>query len=213
MTIPRYDEFFVPVLRILADGKIHASGEMLTLLADEFAVTEEERSRLLPSGRSRVLNGRISWARTYLKKAGLIESPKRGTYRITRPGKEALASGAQIDNDYLERYESFRSFKNLNGDSSTHTTVDGGLEKKSEAYSSEETPDEALDRAFSSINMRLADDLLSEVLKLSPIAFERFVLDLMAKSGVWSFRLRKPDDANLGGRRHRWNHHGRQAWF
>lgn len=98
MTIPRYDEFFVPMLRILSDGKIHASGEMLTLLADEFAVTEGERSRLLPSGRSRVLNGRISWARTYLKKAGLIESPKRGTYRITRPGKEALASGAQIDN-------------------------------------------------------------------------------------------------------------------
>ena len=156
MTIPRYDEFFVPMLRILSDGKIHASGEMLTLLADEFAVTEGERSRLLPSGRSRVLNGRISWARTYLKKAGLIESPKRGTYRITRPGKEALASGAQIDNDYLERYESFRSFKNLNGDSSTHTTVDDGLEKKSEAYSSEETPDEALDRAFSSINMRRA---------------------------------------------------------
>ncbi len=78
-------------------------------------MTEGERSRLLPSGRSRVLNGRISWARTYLKKAGLIEV-QRGTYRITRPGKEALASGAQIDNDYLERYESFRSFKNLNGD-------------------------------------------------------------------------------------------------
>lgn len=134
MTIPRYDEFFVPVLRILADGKIHASGEMLTLLADEFAVTEEERSRLLPSGRSRVLNGRISWARTYLKKAGLIESPKRGTYRITRPGKEALASGAQIDNDYLERYESFRSFKNLNGDSSTHTTVDGGSRRKAKLF-------------------------------------------------------------------------------
>lgn len=44
MTIPRYDEFFVPMLRILSDGKIHASGEMLTLLADEFAVTEGERS-------------------------------------------------------------------------------------------------------------------------------------------------------------------------
>lgn len=52
-----------------------------------------------------------------------------------------------------------------------------------------ETPDEALDRAFSSINMRLADDLLSEVLKLSPIAFERFVLDLMAK---WGMELSTP---------------------
>lgn len=187
MTIPRYDEFFVPVLRILADGKIHASGEMLTLLADEFAVTEEERSRLLPSGRSRVLSGRISWARTYLKKAGLLESSKRGTYRITESGKEALASGAHIDNDYLERYESFRSFKRLSGDSSTHMTVDDDLEKKRGIDSSEETPDEALDRAFSSINMRLADELLSEVLKLSPVAFERFVLDLMAKMGYGAF--------------------------
>lgn len=92
MTIPRYNKFLAPVFRIPVNGKIHASDEMLTLLADESAVTEEECSRLLPSGRSRALNGRTSWARTYLKKAGLVESPRRSTYRITRPGKEASAS-------------------------------------------------------------------------------------------------------------------------
>ena len=69
------------------------------------------------------------------------------------------------------------------------------------------------DRAFSSINMRLADDLLSEVLKLSPIAFERFVLDLMAKMGYGAFDSACQMTPISGGRRHRWNHHGRQAWF
>lgn len=49
-----------------------------------------------------------------------------------------------------------------------YTTVDGGLEKKSEACSSEETPDEALDRAFSSINMRLADDFHAQEVPAFP---------------------------------------------
>ncbi|KFI51311.1 restriction endonuclease [Bifidobacterium callitrichos] len=198
MAIPRYDEFFGPVLRFLSDGKVHGSGEMLAALADEFKVTEEERRQLLPSGGSRVLNGRIGWARTYLKKAGLMESPKRGAYRITEEGRKALVSGEPIDNEYLNRYESFRDF--VSGDSGDGTSEPAPGSTRSgrtpDASShmgsgkeepSEETPDEALDRAFASISMRLADDLLTEVLKLSPVAFERFVLDLMAKMGYGAF--------------------------
>lgn len=198
MAIPRYDEFFGPVLRFLSDGKVRESGEMLSALADEFNLTDEERRQLLPSGRSRVLNGRIGWARTYLKKAGLMESPKRGAYRITEEGEKALASGDPIDSGYLSRYESFRDFTGGSNDDSASEPTSGATPsartvstlRRAESVkgaSSEETPDEALDSAFASISMRLADDLLAEVLKLSPVAFERFVLDLMAKMGYGAF--------------------------
>ena len=186
MTIPRYDEFFGPVLRFLDDGGIHTSKEMLGALADEFGVTEEDRRQLLPSGRARVLDNRIGWARTYLKKAGLMESPKRGAYRITPEGEKALASGEHIDNGFLERYGSFLEFKrNDSGESAYSQSPELTAVPGDETI--EETPDEALDRAFVSINKRLADDLLVEVLKLSPVAFERFVLDLMAKMGYGAF--------------------------
>lgn len=198
MAIPRYNEFFVPVLRFLSDGNVHGSAEMLETLADEFNVTEEERRELLPSGRAKVFNCRVGWARTYLKKAGLMEIPKRGAYRITKEGEKALASDESVDNEYLSRYESFRDFMgNDSGDRDSALTTGATLSGQTSSVPSrmgsakesslEETPDEALDRAFASISMRLADDLLAEVLKLSPVAFEHFVLDLMAKMGYGAF--------------------------
>lgn len=184
MAIPRYDEFFVPVLRLLADGQSHTSAQMLVTLADEFNLTEEEREQLLPSGRSRVLNDRIGWARTYLSKAGLIRRLKRGTYCISSAGLKALSSGERIDNNYLDRYESFHEF--YRGENRGET-VTSDLHSEVAQNTTEETPDEALDRAFTSINQRLADDLLAEVLKLSPVAFERFTLDLMKAMGYGAF--------------------------
>jgi restriction system protein len=65
----------LPLLKIAADGKVHTKREALNLLAEQFGLTEEERKELLPSGHQAVFDNRLSWARTYLKKAGLIEYP------------------------------------------------------------------------------------------------------------------------------------------
>ena len=181
MAIPKYDELFERVLRFLADGAEHSAAEMRASIVAELNLTEEERNEFLPSKRQRVIDNRIGWARTYLKKAGLMHSPKRGWYQIEQAGLDALSSRCRIDNDYLARFDSFRAFKEeSHGDlkpAGSNTADDGAEGTQSE------TPDEALAQAYEEITSQLADEILEEVMKLTPVAFERMVLDLMAKMG------------------------------
>lgn len=180
MSVPKYFEMHKPTLKFLSDGKIHTSREIKAYLIDYFHLSNEDVMMLLPSGRITYLSDRASWARTYLKKAGLIESPAKGKFFITEEGKKAfLESPEVIDSDYLMKYDSFRAFKSRT--QSEDTDIQKNLEDNSE------TPDDALENAFKQINDSLADDILSEVMKLSPTAFEKMVMDLMSKMGYGTF--------------------------
>lgn len=180
MSVPKYFEMHKPTLKFLSDGKIHTSREIKAFLIDYFHLSNEDVMLMVPSGRITYLSNRASWARTYLKNAGLIESPAKGEFVITEEGHKAfLESPDVIDRDYLMKYDSFRAFKNRT--QSEDTDIQKNLEDNSE------TPDDALENAFKQINDSLADDILSEVMKLSPTAFEKMVMDLMSKMGYGTF--------------------------
>lgn len=98
MPIPVYDAFYRPLLEFAADRQEHPLKDAIEYLAVKFGVTPEEREILIPSGGQQLLNNRAGWGRTYLAKAGLLEYPQRGVFRITDRGAQALASGAKIDN-------------------------------------------------------------------------------------------------------------------
>ena len=93
MTIPDYQTVMLPLLRLAADEREHFVREAVEELAREFKLSEEERKELLPSGGQATFDNRVGWARTYMKKAGLLESPRRGYFRITRRGHRSC-SGA-----------------------------------------------------------------------------------------------------------------------
>ena len=114
MAIPDYQTIMLPLLRFLKDGKEHNIGEVVESLAAEFDLSSEERHQLLGSGQQTVIRNRAGWARTYLKKAGLIASTRRGYFRITERGQSALASKPErIDVKYLERFPEFVAFREL----------------------------------------------------------------------------------------------------
>lgn len=179
MAIPKYDELYRSVLKLLSDGKEHRSREMITPIADEFNLTDEERTETLPSQRQATIVNRIGWARTYLKKAGLITSPKRGVFQITQLGLTALNTDIDIDNEYLSQFEAFKAFKQ--GTITTQTSQDADVQS-----SQKNTPDEEITNALKVINQELVDDLLEEIMNISDKAFERFVLDLMTSMGYGS---------------------------
>ena len=98
----------LPLLRFLRDGKEHSLGEAVDEIADHFKLPPDERQQLLPSGASTVIGNRVGWARTYLKKAGLIEAPRRGFFRLTGRGQEVLQSRPdRVDVTFLERFPEF----------------------------------------------------------------------------------------------------------
>jgi restriction system protein len=90
MAIPDDQTIMLPLLRFAGDGKVHSKHEAVECLADEFGLTEEERRELLPSGKQGIFDNRVAWAKTYMKQARLIGSPKWGLFAITERGKQVL---------------------------------------------------------------------------------------------------------------------------
>lgn len=91
MAIPDYQSIMLPLLELAGDNKIHRLRDAVELLANRFSLTEQERQEPMPDGRRFRFKYNVAWSRTYLKKAGLLEDPKRGEFRITERGRRILA--------------------------------------------------------------------------------------------------------------------------
>lgn len=168
------------MLQLAADGREHSLADAREALAAHFDLTDEDRTELLPSGRQHRFDNRVGWARRYLDKAGLLESPRRAHFRVTERGGSVLANPpSRIDIGFLEQFEEFREFRQVDGRS---TNVSGN---KSGATSTppDETPEEVLERAYQMIRSELATELLAKVKSSSPAFFERLVVELLLKMG------------------------------
>ena len=175
MTIPEYQIFLLPILQLVRDQKEHSLTETYEAMAQEFALTPEERAELLPSGKQSRFENRVGWARTYLKKAGLIDSAGRGKYRITKRGLEVLKTQpTSLTKDYLTQFPEFREFQ---------TRQNAKLDSDEGTEAHDKTPDEVLDLAYQVLRRTLAQDLLDRVKSSSPRFFEKVVVDLLLSMG------------------------------
>ena len=179
MALPKYDEFYRLVLNVLQDGKSHSMKEVRNLIAQTLQLTVQDLSETLSNGSS-VYAGRVGWAKTYLKKAEMIDSPQRGYITITPAGQSLLASNEPITNALLAKLSSaFLDFYRPQSGNSTSTPSDSGNTQ----ISTPETPQETFERVYNLINEQLADELLNDVLNQSPVFFEHLVVDLMKAMG------------------------------
>lgn len=178
MAVPKFDELTKPLLGVIKDGESYTIKDVTTMLAQRLSLSSTDLTEMLPSGRQTVFKNRVGWAKTYLLKAGLIESPARATIRITDAGKKVVNDNPdKIDTKYLEQFPAFVDF------TSATVQTDNDSPAPSNPQSSALTPDDQLEDAYKQINASLASELLSEVLKITPYTFEKFVVDLLSKMG------------------------------
>lgn len=112
MSIPAYQSIMLPLLRYSEDQKEHSLREAIETLADSFKLSEEERKELLASGQQAIFGNRVGWARTYLKKAGLLENIKRGFLKITTRGLDVLKQVPKdINVKFLDQFPEFVEFR------------------------------------------------------------------------------------------------------
>ena len=176
MAVPKFFQFFEAFLKAIEDGELHTAKEVRLKVAEDMKMTPADLAEMLPSGRQTTFGNRVNWARTYLNKAGLIETPSRGRYHITEEGKTALSSGEKIDLKYLEKFDAFKDFhKATTGD-------DSDVAKEP----TDESPMEALDAAYKQVNATLASELMDEVMKLTSTEFEKLVVKLLLHMGYGS---------------------------
>src|SRR4030042_5928611 len=175
MSIPDYQSCMLPLLKFYSDGQDHTFREAVEALALHFKLTEQERREMLPSGEQKIFDNRIGWARTYMKKAGLIEAPKRGVNRITPRGLDVLQKKPErIDVNYLAQFKEFQEFRTLR-----HPKQD----EEQEAEANNKTPEEALENAYQKIRHDLAAELRERLKTCSPAFFERLVVEVIVKMG------------------------------
>ena len=179
MPVPDFQTIMLPLLRFAADGTEHSMSDAREALAQEFALTLEERAELLPSGRVRRFDNRVAWAKVYLTRGGLLISERRAHFSISPRGREVLLKPIErIDISFLEQFPEFRDFR-------TRTAADGDAtsELPPGITESPETPEESLERAYRSIQNELTLEVLARVKTASPSFFESLVVDLLLKMG------------------------------
>ncbi|MCK5732681.1 MAG: restriction endonuclease [Candidatus Latescibacteria bacterium] len=177
MPIPDYQTLLLPLLELASDGEEHSLKEAREKMADHFELGQDERRKLLPGGTQTVIYNRTGWARTYLKKAGILIDPKRGYFKITECGKELLRMNpSEINVEMLKQFEGFRDFveyKKTRDEKPTSVEVE----------TSSDTPEEVLENAVQRINENLADGILENIGACSPSFFERLVVELLVRMG------------------------------
>jgi len=172
--IPDYQSLMLPLLKLLSDEQEHKLEDIREGLAKELNLSDEELKELLPSGAQPIFNNRVGWARAYLRKARLIDAPKRAVLKITPRGSDVLKQNLnKIDYQYLMQFPEFVSFVK---------------KEESEEPSITQTPDENLETAFLKINKSLSQELLHRVIEQSPAFFENLVVELLVKMGYGGSR-------------------------
>lgn len=181
MPIPDYQSIMLPLLRLAADEQEHSLREAIDTLSIKFALTDEEREEILPSGKQAVFDNRVGWARTYLKKAGLVESPRRSFFRITSRGLKIIKQNLKtIDVRFLKQYPEFVEFQ-LDNRRVTSKVVD--VQAVDIPATNQKTPQEYLEDAYLEIKQDLAQEIIIRVKACSPRFFERLVVQLLVKMG------------------------------
>jgi restriction system protein len=180
MTIPDFQTIMLPLLKFLSDGYEHSTRETIEHIIDYFKLSEEEKRELLPSGRQPMIDNRVGWSRTYLKKAGLIDSARRGWLKITERGRDVLKENPPvIDVKYLERFPELIEFR---------TIRKHGQETVEQEHYKNQTPSELLESGYERIRSALAQDLLESIKGCSYEFFERLVVELLLNMGYGGSR-------------------------
>ena len=182
MAIPTYEQLMLPLLEILRNKNIYTNKECIDILAEKLNITEKELRELLPSGKKKVFYDRVNWAKTYMKKAGLVEAPRRGTIRITQLGLELLQENPlEIKSKDLLRYSSFNDFINASNRNEENSAIN-------EVSLNEKTPSEEIANAFENLKTSLADEILEKINSCSFDFFEKLVIELLIKMGYGGSR-------------------------
>ena len=195
MAIPDYQTLMLPLLKILSNGEEFKTRDLVEKLSFEFKLSEEEKSELLPSGKQPIMKNRVGWAKTYLLKAGLLISEKRGFIKISENGLDVLKQKPEkINVKFLEQFPEFIEFRTIKKETSSET-IETSKEEISDA-----TPTELIEDGFNSINASLAQELLQNLRNMDPYKFEEVVAELLSAMGYGKSQVtQKSGDGGIDG--------------
>lgn len=204
--VPEYQEYFLPLLEALRDGKTRNLSELMDMLKGFFHLSDNDLVQRETNGNKSLFEHRVIWAQKRLLEEGFMDSPAIDIFCITDSGKTLLqdesASKKGIlnihfdekehalspENDSIDKYlESpefytpplLRSKPKPRDALEPNALPTQSLTSHLSDTSNMLTPEEQLEQAYSHIHQNLRDELLRRLLQGSPAFFEQVVVDLM----------------------------------
>lgn len=181
MAVPKFFEFFTPVLQTLYENAgIMSVKDIRFSCYSRLNLSQEDISQMLPSGKQRTADNRINWAITYLKKAEMISQAGFGKYQLSEYGRTTFEKKRIITLKDLEKSEKFREFHGTGAQAK-----DSGEEFEENGFAETltSTPQDMISNAINQIERDLADQLLEQIMTQTPKFFEELVVELLKKMG------------------------------
>lgn len=188
MEIPKYHETFIPILKVLKDGRIIRVNDLRRSVRDQFYsdLPKELLEQKTKNGDILILN-RIVWGKAYLKQAEMISQPERAMVQITDKGREVLRRGTLTLKELLSDKD-FLANRKLKED------------KNIEDINENASPQDLIDTGFRSIEAQIKTDLLAKLKTIDPYYFQKVVLMLLEKMGYGNFlETSKSGDGGIDG--------------
>ena len=189
--IPKFHETFNPILEILSNGETIHTRELQKLVIEKYFsnLTEEQLSEKTKSGEN-LINNRIAWGKSYLKKGGYIFYPERGHVKITEKGlkqKSELSLKNVVEDSGIVDFYSEENQKNNSSKTETKEITTS-------------SPQDLIDKGFSQIENEVKNDLLEKLKTIDPYYFEKVILILLKKMGYGEFiETSKSGDGGIDG--------------
>jgi restriction system protein len=178
MTIPSYQTLMLPLLKFSSRGSEFSNREAVDSISKEFRLTDEERNTLQPNGNETITSNRVRWALFYLKRAMLLNSRRKGFYKITDRGIQVLKQNpTQIDRDLLKQFPEYLDFADA-----TKAKKESDLKHDAD-NTINKTPEEMLEDSYQIIKDDVKSQLLDTVKRCSPMFFEKLVIELLISMG------------------------------
>lgn len=189
MEIPKFDETFIPILQVLKDGRVLKSRELIEEVKSRFylELNDEQLKQRTKSGEL-LIDNRIAWGKSYLKKGGYITFPERGLVKITEKGKNHTSiltvRDLENENSLFEFYRQENS--SIRSDNKNKVNVS--------------SPQDLIDEGFNRIESEVKNELLLKLKNIDPYFFEKVVLRLLQKMGYGEFiETSKSNDGGIDG--------------
>lgn len=179
MPVPDFQAVMLPLLEHFAGGE-QGVQQTIGALAKHFELTPEDLAVRLPSGKQTKFTNRIAWAKAHLKAAGLLESPRRGVYRLTDLGRKVLLNKPpEIGISFLSQFPGYLEFRQGN----IKATTTDAVTVASIGTADDRTPDDLIDDGYTQLRAALIADLRERIAAMPPASFEQLVVDVLTAMG------------------------------
>ncbi|QPN68113.1 restriction endonuclease [Synechococcus sp. CBW1006] len=176
--IPKFHEFMRPLLEVLQEHGELARSDAIDAVVRKMSLTDEQMAVTQESNGKSLVRGRIGWASSYLRKAGALIGPQRGHFALGPNARGLLALNRPIKRADLTNFEEWKAHQN-----SKQLRLQSPPDLSGEFSNEDSTPEDLIESGVRLIKDQLASDLLDQMRRMDPHAFEGLVLDVLAAMG------------------------------